>query len=53
MDAAELQGLSNLVPVNFTDGPYYNLPESHKIHDGIHLITVYTRIGTIILESQR
>ncbi|MBP5541220.1 MAG: MBL fold metallo-hydrolase [Bacteroidales bacterium] len=38
MDAAELQGLPNLVPVSFTDGPYYNFPESQKIHDGIHLI---------------
>ena len=38
MDADELQGLSNLVPVSFTDGPYYNFPESLKIHDGIHLI---------------
>ena len=38
MDAAELQGLSNLVPVSFNDGPYYNFPESQKIHDGIYLI---------------
>ena len=53
MDAAELQGLSNLVPVNFTDGPYYNFPESQKIHDGVYLITVYMRIGTIILQFQR
>ena len=38
MDADELQGLSNLVPVSFTDGPYYNFPESQKIADGIYLI---------------
>ncbi len=38
MDAAELQGLTNLVPVNFTDGPYYNFPESQKIQEGIYLI---------------
>ena len=24
MDAAELQGLTNLVPVSYTDGPYHN-----------------------------
>ena len=38
MDADELQGLSNLVPVSFTDGPYYNFPESQKIHDGVYFI---------------
>ena len=34
MDAAELQGLTNLVPVSYTDGAYYNFPESQKIADG-------------------
>ncbi|MBQ6062410.1 MAG: MBL fold metallo-hydrolase [Prevotella sp.] len=38
MDAAELQGLTNLVPVSYTDGPYYNFPECQKIADGIYLI---------------
>ena len=38
MDAAELQGLTNLIPVSYTDGPYYNFPESQKITDGIYLI---------------
>ena len=37
-DAAELQGLANIVPVSFTDGAYYNFPESQKIQDGIYLI---------------
>lgn len=36
--AAELQGIDNIVPVNFTDGPYYNFPEAQKICDGIHFI---------------
>ena len=36
--AAELQGIGNLVPVTFTDGAYYNFPESQKIRDGIYLI---------------
>ena len=36
--ADELQGISNLVPVSFTDGPYYNFPESQKIAEGIYLI---------------
>lgn len=38
MSAAELQGIDNLVPVTFTDGAYYNFPESQKIRDGIYLI---------------
>ena len=38
LGAAELQGLDNLVPVNFTDGPYYNFPETQKICDGIYFI---------------
>ena len=38
LSADELQGLTNLVPVSFTDGAYYNFPESQKIADGIYLI---------------
>ena len=38
LSAAELQGLTNLVPVSFTDGAYYNFPESQEIADGIYLI---------------
>ena len=36
--ADELQGISNIVPVKFTDGAYYNFPESQKIGDGIYFI---------------
>ncbi len=36
--AAELQGLSNIVPVKYTDGAYYNFPESQKIADGVYFI---------------
>lgn len=51
MDAAELQGLANLVPVTFTDGPYYNFPDSQKIHDGIYLIKAkgHTKGNSIIV----
>ena len=34
----ELQGIDNIVPVAFTDGAYYNFPESQKIGDGIFYI---------------
>ena len=36
--AQELQGLNNLVPVSFTDGAYYNFPESQKIAEGVYFI---------------
>ena len=38
LSAAELQGIPNLVPVGFTDGAFYNFPESQKIRDGITFI---------------
>ena len=36
--AMELQGLNNIVPVKFTDGAYYNFPESQKIANGVYFI---------------
>lgn len=38
LSADELKGLPNLVPVKFTDGAYYNFPESQKIIDGVYFI---------------
>ena len=38
VSAEELQGLGNIVPVSFTDGAYYNFPESQKISEGIRYI---------------
>ena len=38
MSAAELQGIGNIVPVHFTDGAYYNFPDSQKICEGIYFI---------------
>ncbi|MBQ7747843.1 MAG: rubredoxin [Paludibacteraceae bacterium] len=38
LGAAELQGLNNITPVCFTDGAYYNFPETQTIADGIHFI---------------
>ncbi len=38
LSAKELQGIDNLEPVSFTDGPYHNFPESQKIADGIYFI---------------
>ena len=51
LSADELQGLPNLVPVQFTDGAYFNFPESQKIRDGVTLIKAkgHTRGNSIII----
>ena len=36
--AEELQGLDNIVPVEYSDGAYYNFPACQKIRDGIYFI---------------
>ena len=38
VSAAELQGLENIVPVEYTDGAYYNFPACQKIRDGVYFI---------------
>lgn len=38
LSAEELKGIDNIVPVKFTDGAYYNFPESQKIADGVYFI---------------
>ena len=50
-DAAELQGLTNIVPISYTDGAYYNFPESQKIADGIYYIKAkgHTKGNSIIV----
>lgn len=34
----ELKDIPNLVPVHFTDGPYYNFPACQKIAEGIYFV---------------
>lgn len=51
ISAAELQGLENLIPVNYTDGAYHNFPESQKICDGVYMIRAkgHTNGNSIII----
>ena len=49
--AAELQGLENIVPVVFSDGAYYNFPETQIIAPGIRMIKAkgHTNGNSIII----
>ena len=38
LSADELQGIENIGPVTFTDGAYYNFPDSQRIRDGVYFI---------------
>ena len=38
LGATELKDIPNLIPVQFTDGPYFNFPESQKIVPGVFFI---------------
>ncbi len=38
LSADELKGVDNIIPVKYTDGAYYNFPESQKILEGIYFI---------------
>ena len=46
ISAEELKGITNIVPVKFTDGAYYNFPESQKICDGVYLDRKSTRLNS-------
>ncbi len=51
ISADELKGLNNIVPVSFTDGAYYNFPQSQKICDGIYYIRAkgHTKGNSIVI----
>ncbi|MCR4633514.1 MAG: MBL fold metallo-hydrolase [Erysipelotrichaceae bacterium] len=54
LSAAELQGLDNIVPVEFKDGAYHNFPESEKITDGVYMIRAegHTNGNSIIIAEE-
>ena len=54
LSAVELQGIDNIVPVKFTDGAYYNFPESQKIREGIYMIRAkgHTNGNSIIIAEK-
>ncbi len=54
VSAVELQGIPNLVPVEYSDGAYYNFPESQKICDGVYFIKAkgHTNGNSIVVAEQ-
>lgn len=52
--AEELKGLNNIVPVEFTDGAYYNFPAAQKIADGVYLIKAkgHTNGNSIVIVEE-
>ncbi|MBR1891255.1 MAG: MBL fold metallo-hydrolase [Clostridia bacterium] len=53
--ADELKGIENVVPVYFTDGAYYNFPESQKITDGVYFIKAKGHTngnGIVVVENE-
>lgn len=55
VDAAELQDVPNLVPVHFTDGAYYNFPESQKVCEGIYFIKAkgHTKGNSLVIAEDK
>ena len=51
LGAEELKGIDNIIPVKFTDGAYYNFPESQTIRDGIYYIKAkgHTKGNSIVI----
>ena len=51
---AELKDIPNLTPVHFTDGAYYNFPESQKIADGVYFIKAkgHTNGNSLVIAEQ-
>ncbi len=54
LGADELKDIPNLVPVKFTDGAYYNFPESQKISDGIWMVKAkgHTRGNSLVVAEK-
>lgn len=51
VSAAELQGIKNIIPVKFTDGAYYNFPESQLVANGVYYIKAkgHTKGNSIVI----
>lgn len=55
INAEELKGISNIIPVKFTDGAFYNFPETQEISPDIHMIKAkgHTNGNSIVIVEDK
>ena len=55
LNAEELKGIDNIIPVDFTDGAYKNFPESQKIVDGVYMIKAkgHTKGNSLVIAEDK
>lgn len=55
LNAEELKGINNIIPVDFTDGAYKNFPDSQKIVDGVYMIKAkgHTKGNSLVIAEDK
>lgn len=55
LNAEELKGINNMIPVDFTDGAYKNFPDSQKIVDGVYMIKAkgHTKGNSLVIAEDK
>lgn len=55
LNAEELKGIYNIIPVDFTDGAYKNFPDSQKIVDGVYMIKAkgHTKGNSLVIAEDK
>lgn len=55
LNAEELKGIYNIIPVDFTDGDYKNFPDSQKIVDGVYMIKAkgHTKGNSLVIAEDK
>ena len=55
INAEELKGINNIIPVDFTDGAYKNFPDSQKIVDGVYMIKAkgHTKGNSLVIAEDK
>lgn len=55
LNADELKGINNIIPVDFTDGTYKNFPNSQKIVDGVYMIKAkgHTKGNSLVIAENK